>query len=66
MAMVCSESFTVGGEPRANDLILCTREENIPVFRVSFFRSEVLSTPVVFMERAHLIWVRDRSWRIVS
>lgn len=66
MAMVCSESFAVGGEPRAYYLIFGTGEEDIAVFRVSFFRSEVLSATVVFMERAHLICVRDRSWRIVS
>ena len=37
MAVVGAEAFAVGGEPGADYLVFCAREEDVAIFCVSFF-----------------------------
>jgi len=65
VAVVGAEAFAVGGEPGADDLVFCAGEEDVAVFGVSWYLNQIgfLGSVSFALEMAHLIWVRDRSYR---
>jgi len=66
VAVVGAETFAIGGEPGADYLVFGAGEEDIAVLGVSVRRMSqrnVLCAGWHFWIVAHLIWVKDRSWR---
>ena len=61
MSMIGAKTFSICGEPGADNLVLCGRENDISISGVSINGSVSSSCGVQCGEVAYLIWVKARS-----